>query len=93
MTLRFTSAYHDTTLALSAHACNAVSLIICLCPGQAVRYCQRVEALLRSHSRPVLHVCGTSPHKRANAALLACCYAVMCRGASAEEAFQPFLGT
>ena len=60
---------------------------------QVYRYCQRVNSLLADgRGRPVVHVCGLSPHKRANAALLACCYGVICRGMTAEEVFAPFLG-
>jgi hypothetical protein len=65
----------------------------CVCP-QTHRYCSRVEALLAGEARGkrLVHVCGPSHHKRANAALLACCFAVMCRGASPEEAFRAFMG-
>ena len=70
------------------HGCGPVGAVL-----QVYRYCQRVNALLADPGKPVVHVCGVSPHKRANAALLACCYGVVCRGLSAEQAFQPFLGT
>ena len=38
------------------------------------------------------HYCGDHPHKRANAAFLACCVCVCVLKQTAEEAFAPFLG-
>lgn len=63
--------------------------------GRVYRYCAKVTALLAdpAHAKKVIyHVTSEHPHKRANAACLAGCFAVACLGMPAEDAYRPFLG-
>jgi len=55
------------------------------------KHCRRMFSLLEQGTT-VVHYCGDHPHKRANAAFLACCVCVCVLKQTAEEAFAPFLG-
>mmetsp|Transcript_31827 Transcript_31827/g.69650 ORF Transcript_31827/g.69650 Transcript_31827/m.69650 type:complete len:411 (+) Transcript_31827:38-1270(+) len=56
------------------------------------RYCRKLEKLLAMEAgrRTVVHVCGTHPHKKANAACLAAAFLVICRNYRPDRAWLPF---
>lgn len=60
--------------------------------GKVVRFCRLLDAFRKEHSdKKVFFYSSHDGHKRANAGCLIGCYAVICLGRSAEEAYRPFM--
>ncbi|KAJ1458803.1 dual specificity protein phosphatase-like protein CDC14A [Pelagophyceae sp. CCMP2097] len=61
--------------------------------SMVIKYCRSVQQMLQQAKGDVIvHYCSDHPHRRVNAAILACSFAVLVLKRSAEAAYAPFVG-